>query len=80
MARCFMQLKQHEQALKHANEAKIRESNLATHFLLFLVHLHVPDDEKGAYEYFFDLVFCLALTRSLISQSGTGCPVCMRRF
>jgi hypothetical protein len=42
-----MQLKQYEQALKHANEAKIRESNLATHFLLLLIHIHTPDDEKG---------------------------------
>lgn len=46
-ARCFMQLKQYDQALKHANEANIRESNLATHFLSFLIQLHVPDDEKG---------------------------------
>jgi hypothetical protein len=42
-----MQLKQYEQALKHANEAKIREANLATHFLLLLIHIHTPDDEKG---------------------------------
>jgi hypothetical protein len=42
-----MQLKQYDQALKHANEANIRESNLATHFLSFLIQLHVPDDEKG---------------------------------
>jgi tetratricopeptide (TPR) repeat protein len=47
IARCFMQLKQYDQALKHANEANIRESNLATHFLSFLIQLHVPDDEKG---------------------------------
>lgn len=48
MSRCYLQLKQFEQALKHANEAKIRDSSMATQFMLFLIYLNIPDDNKGS--------------------------------